>query len=51
VKVVRVNIVNAPAKHGRKGRSRRLLITSPEFKKAIVTLNPEDRIPLFEGVE
>jgi hypothetical protein len=27
------------------------LIINPEFKKAIVTLNPEDRIPLFEGVE
>lgn len=51
VKVVRVNIVNVPAKFGRKGRSRRTVITSPEFKKAIVTLIPEDRIPLFEGVE
>jgi large subunit ribosomal protein L23 len=51
VKVVRVNIINAPAKRGRKGRSRRLLVTNAEFKKAVVTLNPEDRIPIFEGVE
>ena len=51
VKVVRVNIINAPAKRGRKGRSRRLLVTNAEFKKAVVTLNPEDRIPIFEGVK
>jgi large subunit ribosomal protein L23 len=51
VTVLRVNIINAPAKRGRKGRSRRLDISSAGYKKAIVTLNPEDRIPLFEGVE
>lgn len=51
VKVVRVNIVNVPAKRGRKGRSRRISVTSPQFKKALITLIPEDRIPIFEGVE
>lgn len=51
VTVVRVNIINAPAKRARKGRSRRLDVRSSGYKKAIVTLNPEDRIPLFEGVE
>lgn len=50
VTVVRVNIINVPAKRSRKGRSRRLEISKPGYKKAIVTLIPEDRIPLFEGV-
>jgi large subunit ribosomal protein L23 len=51
VKVVRVNIINTPAKRARKGRSRRMSISNPEYKKAVVTLIPEDRIPIFEGVE
>jgi large subunit ribosomal protein L23 len=51
VTVVRVNIINAPAKRSRRARSRRLLISNPAYKKAIVTLLPEDRIPIFEGVE
>lgn len=51
VEVVRVNIINAPAKRSRRGRSRRMGIRKPGFKKAIVTLAPEDRIPFFEGVE
>ena len=51
VSVVRVNIINVPAKRGRKARSRKLTIRSKGFKKAIVTLNPNDRIPFFEGVE
>jgi large subunit ribosomal protein L23 len=50
VTVVRVNIINAPAKRARKGRSRRLDVSKAGYKKAIVTLNPEDRIPLFDGV-
>jgi hypothetical protein len=28
-----------------------LLISNPHYKKAVVTLLPEDRIPIFEGVE
>ncbi len=51
VTVVRVNVVNAPAKRTRRARSRRLMVRSPGYKKAIVTLAPDDRIPLFEGVE
>jgi len=51
VNVLRVNIINAPAKRSRRARSRRLLIRNAEYKKAVVTLSPEDRIPIFEGVE
>lgn len=51
VTVQRVNIINVSAKRGRKGRSRRLDISKAGYKKAIVTLKPEDSIPLFEGVE
>jgi large subunit ribosomal protein L23 len=51
VKVVRVNIINVPAKRARKGRSRRVSISNPQYKKALITLIPEDRIPIFEGVE
>jgi large subunit ribosomal protein L23 len=51
VKVLRVNVLNAPAKRTRRARSRRLLIRNSGYKKAIVTLASEDRIPIFEGVE
>jgi large subunit ribosomal protein L23 len=51
VKVVRVNVINAPAKRTRRARSRRLLVRDAGFKKAIITLAPNDRIPIFEGVE
>ena len=51
VKVVRVNIINVPAKRSRRAKSRRLEISNAGYKKAIVTLIPEDRIPIFEGVE
>ncbi len=51
VTVLRVNIVNVPEKRTRRGRSRRMGVRSPSFKKAIVTLAKEDRIPIFEGVE
>ena len=51
VSVVRVNIIKVPAKRGRRARSRRLAVRQKGFKKAIVTLMPEDRIPFFEGVE
>jgi len=51
VKVLRVNIINVPAKRTRRARSRRLAVRSSGFKKAVVTLAPEDRIPFFEGVE
>lgn len=51
VNVLRVNIINAPAKRSRRARSRRLLVRNSGYKKAVVTLSPEDRIPIFEGVE
>lgn len=51
VDVVRVNIVNLPAKAHRNSRTRRLALRSGGYKKAIVTLAPEDRIPIFEGVD
>jgi len=51
VDVVRVNIINAPAKRGRRARSRRLLVRRPAFKKAIVTLAEGSKPPeIFEGV-
>jgi large subunit ribosomal protein L23 len=51
VKVVRVNIINAPAKRGRRLRSRRLLIRKGAFKKAIITLADGQTLPIFEGVQ
>jgi large subunit ribosomal protein L23 len=51
VSVVRVNIVNAPAKRGRRARSRRLLVRRPSFKKAIVTLAEGETLEIFEGVQ
>jgi large subunit ribosomal protein L23 len=51
VKVLRVNVINSPAKRTRRSRSRRLLVRSGGYKKAIVTLSPTDRISIFEGVE
>ncbi|MEA4907935.1 MAG: 50S ribosomal protein L23 [Chloroflexi bacterium] len=51
VSVVRVNIINVPAKRSRRARSRRVAVRQAGFKKAVVTLAPEDRIPFFEGVE
>lgn len=51
VTVLKVNIINMPAKRTRQARSRRLAVRNSGYKKAIVTLAPEDRIPIFEGVE
>lgn len=51
VNVVRVNIVNAPAKRGRRARSRRLLVRRPGFKKAIITLADGETLEMFEGVQ
>lgn len=51
VTVLRVNVINMPAKRGRKGRSRRLLVREPGYKKAIVTLATGDTIPFFEGAQ
>ena len=51
VDVLRVNVVNVPAKRTRRVRSRRLKVRSSGYKKAIVTLAPGDTISLFEGVK
>ncbi len=51
VTVLRVNVINMPAKRGRKSRSRRLLVREPGYKKAIVTLVAGQTIPFFEGAQ
>jgi large subunit ribosomal protein L23 len=51
VNVVRVNVINVPAKRTRRARSRRLSVRRSGFKKAIITLAPDDTIDLFEGVK
>lgn len=50
VSVVRVNIINSPAKRGRRLRSRRLLVRKPGYKKAIITLAEGQTLQIFEGV-
>jgi large subunit ribosomal protein L23 len=51
VSVVRVNIINTPAKRSRRARSRRLLVRVAGYKKAIVTLAEGDTLEMFEGVQ
>lgn len=52
VTVERVNILNVPAKRGRRARSRRLLVRRPSYKKAIVTLAAGSKsLEIFEGVQ
>ncbi len=51
VAVVRVNMLNVPAKRGRRARSRRLLVRKPAFKKAVVTLAEGQALEIFEGVK
>ena len=50
VKVLRVNVIIVAPKQGRKSKSRRTVITKAGYKKAIVTLSPEDSLSMFEGV-
>ena len=47
VKVLAVNVIKIPGKMRRVGRRR--VLTQP-WKKAIVTLQPGDKIEVFEGV-
>ena len=47
VNVISVNIMNVSGKRRRVGRK---LVINPSWKKAIVTLQPGDKIELFEGV-
>ncbi len=51
VKVVNVNIINTPAKRGRRARSRRLLVRRAGYKKAIITLEAGQTLSIFEGVQ
>ena len=51
VTVTRVNIINVPAKRGRRLRSRRMSVRKPGYKKAIVTLAEGQTLPIFEGVQ
>lgn len=51
VTVERVNIINTPAKRGRRLRSRRLLVRKSGFKKALVVLAEGQTLPIFEGVQ
>jgi large subunit ribosomal protein L23 len=50
VDVLRVNVLNVPAKRSRRWRNRRVLVRRSSYKKAIVTLAPGDTIEAFEGV-
>ena len=51
VTVLRVNIVNLPAKRKRNLRNRRMATSRTAYKKAIITLAPGDTIEVFEGVK
>lgn len=51
VNVESVNIINVPAKRGRRAKSRRLLVRKPGFKKAIITLAAGQTLSVFEGVQ
>jgi len=51
VSVVRVNIINTPAKRGRRLRSGRLLIRKSGSKKALITLAAGQTLQIFEGVQ
>ena len=47
VNVAQVNVLTVP---GRRRTMRGRTVTTPSWKKAIVTLKPGDKIELFEGV-
>lgn len=51
VSVLRVNVINVPAKRTRRARSRRLMVRRSGYKKAVVSLAPGDTIDMFEGVK
>jgi len=47
VKVTDVNVISVPGKARRMGRR---IVMSPSWKKAVVTLEPGQKIQVFEGV-
>lgn len=51
VDVLRVNVLNVPAKRSLRARNRRVMVRRGGYKKAIVTLAPGDTIDVFEGVK
>jgi large subunit ribosomal protein L23 len=51
VEVLKVNVINMPAKRKRNLRNRRMSMRRNAYKKAIVTLAPSDTIAAFEGVK
>jgi large subunit ribosomal protein L23 len=51
VNVVRVNVINVPAKRGRRLRSRRMLVRKVGYKKAVITLAAGQTLQIFEGVQ
>lgn len=51
VTVLKVNVINVPPRRTMRPRSRRVLVRRKGYKKAIVTLAPEDTIDVFEGVK
>ena len=51
VNVVRVNVINVPAKRGRRLSSRRLLVRKVGYKKAIITFYDGQTLQIFEGVQ
>jgi large subunit ribosomal protein L23 len=51
VGVLRVNVINVPARRTRRWRSHRVMVRRGTYKKAIVTLAEGDTIPAFEGVK
>jgi large subunit ribosomal protein L23 len=48
VKVLGVNVMNMPGKNKRMGKG---MTITPNWKKAVVTLKPGDKIDLFENVQ
>jgi large subunit ribosomal protein L23 len=51
VDVLNVNVINVPARRTRRVRSRRVMVRRGAYKKAIITLAPNDTIDVFEGVK
>ncbi len=47
---VRVTGVNVTKVHGKTRRVGRRMVQTPDWKKALVTLQPGNKIELFEGV-
>ena len=51
VEVEAVHVVVVPAKRGRRGKSRRMVVRNTEYKTAIVTIRADQSIAFFEGVK